>query len=117
MSSEEPDASIDININVNRPRRREEDPDPEEEIDEEEEEQAVQTEVSVERRGTSDYKSYPKTNFPPGKTVGEIKAALWDKYDLKENMIPLVNGKEVGDDHVTKPGDELMFQPAPKDRG
>lgn len=109
MSNEEPDARIEIDVNVNTPRRREgiepvADPEP-------------APEVSVERRSTSDYKNYPRTNFPAGKTLGEVKAALWDKFDLKENMIPLVNGERQGDDYVTKPGDEVMFQPAPKDRG
>jgi len=73
--------------------------------------------VRVERRATSDYKDYPTSNFPPGKTIGQIKSALWDKFDLRENMIPLVNGDKVNDSYVTKPGDEVMFQPAPKDRG
>lgn len=103
----EPDARIEIDINVNEPRRREDEEAPEIEVEQ----------VSVERRATSDYKSYPTTNFPPGKTIGQIKQALWDKFDLRENMIPLVNAEKVGDSYVTKPGDQVMFQPAPKDRG
>jgi len=109
--SEEPDARVEIDVTVNAPRRREGQdsaaPAPEVTVEQ----------VTVERRATSDYKSYPTTNFPPGKTVGEIKRSLWDKFDLRENMIPLVNGDKVGDSYVTKPGDQLMFQPAPKDRG
>jgi len=106
----EPDARVEIDVTVNSPRRREGEsatPEPAEALEE----------VVVERRATSDYKSYPTTNFPPGKTIGEIKRSLWDKFDLRENMIPLVNANKVGDSYVTKPGDQVMFQPAPKDRG
>ena len=105
----DPDARIEIDINVNTPRNRS--------ASEEAPARAPEAEVSVERRATSDYKSYPKTNLPPGKTIGQIKSSLWDSFDLKENMIPLVNGERVNDNYVTKPGDEVMFQPAPKDRG
>lgn len=106
--SNEPEARIEIDVNINTPRRADGQAAPQPE---------VEAEVSVERRATSDYKSYPRTNFPPGKTIGEIKAALWDKFDLRESMIPLVDGERVNDTYVTKPGDEVMFQPAPKDRG
>lgn len=102
------DARVQIDVNVNQPRSAAQPSTPA---------AAPIADVKVERRSTSDYKTYPTTNFPPGKTIGQIKSALWDKFDLRENMIPLVNGEKVGDDYVTKPGDNVMFQPAPKDRG
>lgn len=110
--------SVDINVNVSVDRARFDDD------DEPEVEPCVCAvpppcgDVIVSRSNTSRYKVFETKKMQPGMTVSAIRKALWDEFCMSEKLVSVKNGEDtVGDEYVTKAGDRIHFNPAPKDRG
>jgi len=45
-----------------------------------------------------------------GRTVRDVRTAYANVFNIKEDAIAKVNGKQVSDDHVVKDSDKVVFE-------
>lgn len=51
-----------------------------------------------------------RANLPlSGISMGEARRRLRDRLDLPPGSVALVNGTQVNDDHMIKPGEKILF--------
>jgi hypothetical protein len=73
--------------------------------------------VRVTRAQTSRYTPYGEEWVEAGLSITQIRELLWEKFNLAEGLVAICNGEPVQDSYVTKKGDWVHFNAAPKELG
>ena len=74
--------------------------------------------VRVTRAQTSRYHGpFAQEMISAGLTITEIRRHVWAKFKLAEGLVAVCNGEPVEDSYVTRDGDWIHFNAAPKELG